>query len=195
MSEEKKNIPPENDSAQKKPTLEEDIKIYEEAVSIDRSRQKSRRVFVFYIIGLFCVALVLILLSYVMQAHANQELEALGTQLTEQTDAANGARAKVDQLQDSIDKLQADLAEAQKQNGTLTKQSEDAAKNAEALDQLWQLEKAYQDGEKDTAREIIDKMDAAYTRDALTNETAAPLTGSAAKAYADICDALNADES
>ena len=78
MSEEKKNIPPENDSAQKKPTLEEDIKIYEEAVSIDRSRQKSRRVFVFYIIGLFCVALVLILLSYVMQAHANQELEALG---------------------------------------------------------------------------------------------------------------------
>ena len=88
MSEEKKNIPPENDSAQKKPTLEEDIKIYEEAVSIDRSRQKSRRVFVFYIIGLFCVALVLILLSYVMQAHANQELEALGTQLTEQTDAA-----------------------------------------------------------------------------------------------------------
>ena len=125
MSEEKKNIPPENDSAQKKPTLEEDIKIYEEAVSIDRSRQKSRRVFVFYIIGLFCVALVLILLSYVMQAHANQELEALGTQLTEQTDAANGARAKVDQLQDSIDKLQADLAEAQKQNGTLTKQSED----------------------------------------------------------------------
>lgn len=195
MSEEKKNIPPENDSAQKKPTLEEDIKIYEEAVSIDRSRQKSRRVFVFYIIGLFCVALVLILLSYVMQAHANQELEALGTQLTEQTDAANGARAKVDQLQDSIDKLQADLAEAQKQNGTLTKQSEDAAKNAEALDQLWQLEKAYQDGGKDTAREIIDKMDAAYTRDALTNETAAPLTGSAAKEYADICDALNADES
>lgn len=195
MSEEKKNIPPENDSAQKKPTLEEDIKIYEEAVSIDRSRQKSRRVFVFYIIGLFCVALVLILLSYVMQAHANQELEALGTQLTEQTDAANGARAKADQLQDSIDKLQADLAEAQKQNGTLTKQSEDAAKNAEALDQLWQLEKAYQDGEKDTAREIIDKMDAAYTRDALTNETAAPLTGSAAMEYADICDALNADES
>ena len=195
MSEEKKNIPPENDSAQKKPTLEEDIKIYEEAVSIDRSRQKSRRVFVFYIIGLFCVALVLILLSYVMQAHANQELEALGTQLTEQTDAANGARAKVDQLQDSIDKLQADLAEAQKQNGTLTKQSEDAAKNAEALDQLWQLEKAYQDGEKDTAREIIDKMDAAYTRNALTNETAAPLTGAAAKEYADICDALNADES
>ena len=157
MSEEKKNIPPENDSAQKKPTLEEDIKIYEEAVSIDRSRQKSRRVFVFYIIGLFCVALVLILLSYVMQAHANQELEALGTQLTEQTDAANGARAKVDQL--------------------------------------WQLEKAYQDGENDTAREIIDKMDDAYTRDALTNETAAPLTGSAAKEYADICDALNADES
>lgn len=126
MSEEKKNIPPENDSAQKKPTLEEDIKIYEEAVSIDRSRQKSRRVFVFYIIGLFCVALVLILLSYVMQAHANQELEALGTQLTEQTDAANGARAKVDQLQDSVDKLQADLKTAQEQNETLTKQSQDA---------------------------------------------------------------------
>ncbi len=181
-------------SEEKNKKLEEDIKIYEEAVSIDRSRQKSRKVFVFYIVGLFCVALVLILLSYVMQAHANQELEALGTQLTEQTDAANGAKAKVDQLQDSVDKLQADLKTAQEQNETLTKQSQDATKNAEALDQLWQLEKAYQDGEKNTAREIIDKMDAAYTRDALTNETAAPLTGSAAKEYADICDALNADE-
>ena len=57
---------------------EEDIKIYEEAVSIDRSRQKSRKVFVFYIVGLFCVALGLILLSYVMQAHANSQLEDLG---------------------------------------------------------------------------------------------------------------------
>lgn len=181
-------------SEEKNKKLEEDIKIYEEAVSIDRSRQKSRKVFVFYIIGLFCVALVLILLSYVMQTHANQKLEALGTQLTEQTDAANGAKAKVDQLQDSVDKLQADLNTAQEQNEKLTKQSQDATKNAEALDQLWQLEKAYQDGEKDTAHEIIDKMDAAYTRDALTNETTAPLTGSAAKEYADICDALNADE-
>ena len=29
-------------------TQEEDIKIYEETVSIDRSRQKSRKIFVFY---------------------------------------------------------------------------------------------------------------------------------------------------
>ena len=57
------------------------------------------------------------------------------------------------------------------------------------------MEKAYQDNEKQTARAIIDKMDAAYTRDVLTNSSSAPLTGSAAKEYADICDALDADES
>ncbi|MDO5783948.1 MAG: hypothetical protein Q4P20_02665 [Eubacteriales bacterium] len=169
---------------------EEDIKIYEEAVSIDRSRQKSRRVFVFYIVGLFCVALGLILLSYVMQAHANSQLEDLGAQLTEQTDAATGAKARADQLQVKMDALQEQLDESQQQNKTMQQTVEQQKKNIEALDSLWQLERAVQDEDMQQARSIIRKLDSAYTREVLTDSAKEPLSGDAAQEYANICDEL-----
>lgn len=175
-------------------TQEEDIKIYEETVSIDRSRQKSRKIFVFYIIGLFCVALVLILVSYVMQAHANQQLEDLGTQLTQQTDAAKGAKAKADQLQETMDTMQSQLDESKEENAALQSTVEEQEKAIAVLEQLWQLEQAYRTGDDSTARELVEKMDQAYTREVLTDETKQPLTGDSAKEYAEICNALDAEE-
>lgn len=169
---------------------EEDIKIYEEAVSIDRSRQKSRKVFVFYIVGLFCVALGLILLSYVMQAHANSQLEDLGAQLTEQTDAAAGAKARADQLQVKMDALQEQLDEIQKQKDTLQQTVDQQTKNIDALNSLWQLERAVQDEDMQQATSIIRAMDNAYTREVLTDSEKEPLSGDAAQEYADICDDL-----
>lgn len=169
---------------------EEDIKIYEEAVSIDRSRQKSRRVFVFYIVGLFCVALGLILLSYVMQAHANSQLEDLGAQLTQQTDAAAGAKARADQLQAKMDALQAQLDKSQQEQETLQQSVEQQKKNIDALDGLWQLEKAVQDEDMQQARSIVRRLDSAYTREVLTNNEKEPLAGDAAQEYAALCDEL-----
>ena len=171
----------------KKQTAEDDVTIYEEAVSIDRSRQKSRKVFVFYIIGLFCVALCLILLSYVMQAHANQKLEDLGAQLTEQTDAATGAKAKVDQLQATVDAIQKQLDENQKEIDTLHADMTEQQKKIDALDQLWQLERLWQLGDEDGAMKMIRQMDQAYTRKALTDQTAGLLGADAASEYAKIC--------
>ena len=175
-------------------TQEEDIKIYEETVSIDRSRQKSRKIFVFYIIGLFCVALVLILVSYVMQAHANQQLEDLGTQLTQQTDAAKGAKAKADQLQETMDTIQKQLDESKEENAALQSTVEEQEKAISALEQLWQLEQAYRTGDDSTARKLVEKMDQAYTRAVLTDENKQPLTGESAKEYAEICRALDSEE-
>ena len=175
-------------------TQEEDIKIYEETVSIDRSRQKSRKNFVFYIIGLFCVALVLILVSYVMQAHANQQLEDLGTQLTQQTDAAKGAKAKADQLQETMDTIQKQLDESKEENAALQSTVEEQEKAIAALEQLWQLEQAYRTGDDSAARELVEKMDQAYTRAVLTDENKQPLTGESAKEYAEICRALDSEE-
>lgn len=169
---------------------EEDIKIYEEAVSIDRSRQKSRKVFVFYIIGLFCVALGLILLSYVMQAHANSQLEDLGAQLTEQTDAAAGAKARADQLQVKMDALQEQLDESQKQKETLQQEVDQQNKNIEVLNHLWKLERAMQEEDMQQARSIVRALDSTYTREVLTDREKEPLSGDAAQEYADICDAL-----
>lgn len=169
---------------------DDDVTIYEQAVSIDRSRQKSRKIFVFYIIGLFCVALALILLSYVMQAHANQKLEDLGAQLTEQTDAAAGAKARADQMQATIDAMQTQLDEAQKESDTLNETIEQQKAAMDALDQLWQLERAWQENDTETAVELIESMDEAYTRAVLTDETKQPLIGDAAREYADICEDL-----
>lgn len=171
-------------------SLEKDVKIYEEAVSIDRSRQKSRKVFVFYIIGLFCVALGLILLSYVMQAHANRQLEDLGAQLTQQTDAVAGAKARADQLQATIDAMQTQLDESKQQADTLNQTVEAQKKSIDAMNSLWQLERAYQQEDYETALDIIEQMDEAYTRDVLTDQAVEPLTGDAAQEYADICDDL-----
>ncbi|HBI64086.1 MAG TPA: hypothetical protein DDX51_03085 [Clostridiales bacterium] len=182
MSEEKKNPNPEQNKV-----TDEDVTIYEQALSIDRSRQKSRKIFVFYVIALFCVALGLILLSYVMQAHANRQLEDLGTQLTQQTNAAAGAKAKADQLQATIDAMQRQLEQNEKEAQELTKSADEQKKSAEALDSLWKLERAWQQGEDASARSIIEQMDKAYTRGVLTDSTKQPLTGDAAKEYAAIC--------
>lgn len=176
---------------QEKPA-DDDVTIYEEAVSIDRSRQKSRKIFVFYIVGLFCVALCLILLSYIMQEHANQKLEDLGAQLTEQTDVAAGAKTKVDQLQATVDAMQKQLEENQKEADALNETIDEQKQAMDALNSLWQLERAWQQGDVDTALEIIQQMDKAYTRDALTDTEEGPLTGDAAEEYAAICEDLDA---
>ena len=78
---------------------EEDITIYDESDSIAKSRQKSRKVFVFYIVALFSVALVIILASYVVQAHQQQ-------QLNEQITVAEGAKSRADKIQDQMESLQ-----------------------------------------------------------------------------------------
>ena len=180
----------EQNKKQQAHSQEEDIKIYEEAVSIDRSRQKSRKVFVFYIVGLFIVALGLILLSYVMQAHANSQLKDLGAQLTEQTDAAAGAKARADQLQTKMDALQKQLDESEKQADELQQTIDQQSKNIEALNSLWQLESAVQNEDMQEARSIIRQLDSAYTREVLTDSAKEPLSGDAAQEYADLCDEL-----
>lgn len=191
-------------SKTKKDHVEEDITIYDENDSIARSRQKSRRVFVFYIIALFSVALVVILASYVLQAHQRQQLETMDKQLNEQFDITAGAQNRAEQMQNQLRKLQKKLDKAQEQLDSTQeeldsekdklKQSKEELKTAQqevkALNDLWKLEELYKDGSYDAAEELIDQMDEAYTREALTNSEKSPLTGEAATEYYDICTAL-----
>ena len=65
--------------------------------------QESKKYLVFYVIGLFCVALALILLSYVSQVRADKRLSELSTQLDTQTSAVQGANARVEVLQQSVE--------------------------------------------------------------------------------------------
>ena len=188
----------------KKEHVEEDITIYDENDSIARSRQKSRRVFVFYIVALFSLALVIILASYVLQAHQQKQLETMDKRLNEQVDITAGAQNRAEQMQNQLDKLQKKLKKTQDELDS-TKEELDAAKDklqknkdelktaqqeVKALNELWKLEELYKNGSYDEAEELIDQMDEAYTRAVLTNSEKSPLTGEAATEYYDICTAL-----
>lgn len=176
---------------------EEDITIYDESDSIAKSRQKSRKVFVFYIVALFSVALVIILASYVLQAHQQQ-------QLNEQITVAEGAKSRADKIQDQmkslqerIDELEGELEDANSQLKQAESEKEKTEDNirqqsddVNALDLLWQLEKAYRSGDYDQAREIITEMDLTYGRKELVGRSKRPLTNDAAAEYEGICNAL-----
>lgn len=163
----------------------------EQVVNEDRSQQKNRRVFVLYIIGLFFVALCLILLSYVMQQHANDKLAELDSQLTQQTDAAQGAKARADQLQTQLDTMQSKLDEQDKQIDTLTEQTEIQKTALKAYNQLIELEQLMREDNTEQASQLVDEMDTAYSRDTLTDKEKQPLTDSAAERYQTICENLD----
>lgn len=177
--------------------IEEDITIYDENDSIARSRQKSRRVFVFYIIALFSLALVIILASYVLQSHQRKQLESMDKQLNAQFDITAGAQSRAEEMQEQLEKMQDQLDSANqdlKSYKKKLKKNKQTLKTArqeiQALNQLWKLEELYKDGSFDEAEELVAQMDEAYTREALINSEQSPLTGEAATEYDDICTAL-----
>ena len=177
MNEEKENI------------QEECAEHMEADVCMERSQQKNRKTFVVYIMALFCVALGLILVSYIMQQHVNSQVEVLGSQLTEQTDAAKGAKAKADQLQSKLDALQEQLNAAEQENETLKQQLTEQEAAQEACAKLIELEQLIEE-DTEAAEVLMDEMDTAYTREALTDPQKLPLTGAAAERYAALCEQL-----
>lgn len=168
----------------------EKIDDLEKVVNEDRSQQKNRRTFVLYIIGLFFIALCLILLSYVMQQHANDKLAELDSQLAQQTDAAQGAKARADQLQGQLDSMQEKLDEQKKQLDTLNEQTETQKIALEACNKLFELEQLMRDDKTEEAGQLVDEMDTAYSRDTLVDTEKQPLTDTAAQRYQSICDTL-----
>lgn len=71
--------------------------------SSNPEKKLSRTTLTFYIIGLFTVALALILISYVAQERADRQLDTLTNQLNEQQTVAQGAAQKIDDLQKKLD--------------------------------------------------------------------------------------------
>lgn len=66
-------------------------------------KKLSRTTLTFYIVGLFSVAIALILISYVAQSRADKQVENLSSQLTQQQTVAQGATQKVEDLQKQSD--------------------------------------------------------------------------------------------
>lgn len=70
----------------------------------EKSEKKlSRTTLTFYIVGLFSLAIALIMISYVAQAKADRQLENLSTKLSEQQNVAQGISQKMADLQAQFD--------------------------------------------------------------------------------------------
>ncbi len=128
-----------------------------------QAQKQGRRFLTFYIIALFSIALVLIGMSYVTQVKANR----LNSQLTEQTTAAQGAKAKAEKLQALVADQQKTIEEYNKIFGVEKDQTAADARKIldeknQALDYLWRLEKNYQKDQWESCRQIIDQMETAY---------------------------------
>lgn len=77
-------------------------------------KKLSRTTLTFYIVGLFSVAIALILISYVAQARADRQLDTLTNQLNEQQTVAQGATQKMEDLQTQYDAQSAALDKVRK---------------------------------------------------------------------------------
>lgn len=74
-------------------------------------KKLSRTTLTFYIVGLFSVAIALILISYVAQTRADRQLDTLTDQLNEQQTVAQGATQKMEDLQKQFDAISAAIDE------------------------------------------------------------------------------------
>lgn len=188
MNEEKK-LPDEETpaSAEEKKNIEEKSEgkasASQEQEEKTQAQKRGRRFLTFYIIALFSIALVLIGISYMSQVKADR----LNSQLTEQTTAAQGAKAKVEELQTLVTDQQKTIEEYNELFGVEKgKTATDARKaldeKSEALNYLWQLEKNYQKDEWESCQQILQKMQTAYG-DQLEDRENGVLTGAAWDEY------------
>lgn len=103
-------------------------------------KKLSRTTLTFYIVGLFSVAIALILISYVAQSRADKQVENLSSQLTQQQTVAQGATQKVEDLQKQYDIQNTALDKVRK-----TLDSEQAATDVvDATEQRMEEREVYQ---------------------------------------------------
>lgn len=150
---------------------------------VQDGKKHGKRFLAFYIVGLFSIALVLILLSYLIQVRAGEQLEAMKSQINQQTSVAQGATQQMQTLQSTVEQQNALLAEQQKllaalkdtlgteQNGQLDANARLLSERYIALDALQQLRRLIAQEKTDEAKVLADKMISSYTLERLTVPT------------------------
>lgn len=149
---------------------------------------ESKKFLVFYVIGLFCVALALILLSYIAQVRSDRRLNELTNQLSTQTSAAEGANARVQVLQQAVEEQTKVLNQLMQQTGTentdeLLAAVEKLSDQKKVLYEMTMAQQELSQGKNAEAKERIDGLVTNYTlerlngtaQDALLTEESAAL--------------------
>ncbi len=157
---------------------------------MESTKKQSKHFLSVYIVGLFSIALVLILLSYLTQVRAGKQLQAMNDELSQQTSVAQGATQKMNVLQATVEEQSKTIAEQdelleelmQLTDGIGLQQKEaDEEVLAQvkllrerylALDALQQVRRALGNHDTATAKELMDKMITAYGVERLTGAQA-----------------------
>lgn len=170
----------------------------------EEHKRQSKRFLAVYIIGLFSVALVLILLSYVTQVRADRQLESKDSQLNAQISATKGAVQKIETLQATAEEQRKQLDAQKKELEALEKtmgtgEGDDLAAEVQllkdryvALDALQQARRLA-DAEKNTdARFLLEKMLDRYGAERLLPPDSDVLLGQNALEFQQLCEKAGA---
>lgn len=119
---------------------------------------ESKSYLVFYVIGLFCVALVLILLSYVTQVRSDRKLNEMSSQLSTQASAVEGANARVQVLQETVEEQNTTIAELKKTIAEQQAGEKASQERYEAVSTLLEAHELEKQGKLIEARAMADAM-------------------------------------
>lgn len=147
-------------------------------------KKLSRTTLTFYIVGLCAVAIALIVISYILQARTDRQLENLSTKLSEQQSVAQGATQKMEDLQRQLDEKTSEL-DAVRETLGIADSEEDTAASAQGLRdaqdaayQMMLILAALRRDEWDVAKGAFDHLTAQYGAGMLDGSGGTTLLGS-----------------
>lgn len=159
---------------------EEETKTPSQEAKPEKAKSKSRPVTV-YLTVLFCVALLLLGISFVMQQRNHMALQDLNESITHTQDMT--------ELQLENQRLQYELQEKTEQEELLTQQAEEKDKEAQALEWLRQIEAATRRSYS-TAKELAEAFEATGLKSSLPTESVVEGADSPADTYESIYEML-----
>lgn len=168
------------------------------------NKKISKRYLAFYIIGLFSVALVLILLSYVTQLRADKQLANLNSELAEKNTTVQGVQKKLIVLQDTVSQQEETIKKQDEQIQSIRSMlgiTNDDDLNAvlkQRLDErdayyhLSLMQKAVEEDDDNTAKQELEYLNNTYTVERLngTNPDSV-FTGSLAEQYLELANEIS----
>lgn len=175
-----------------------------EASQPEEHKRQSKRFLAVYIIGLFSVALVLILLSYLTQVRADRQLASKDSELNAQINATQGAVQKIEALQATAEEQRKQLEEQQKVLDVLsqtldTEEGDDLSAAVQltedryiALDALQQARRMLEAENESGAKSIAEKMLAKYGASRLLPPSSDVLLGMNAVEFQKLCETVGA---
>ena len=129
-------------------------------------KKLSRTTLTFYIVGLFSVAIALILISYVAQARADRQVENLSSQLNEQQTVAQGATQKVADLQQQFD-LQSSTLGTEQAKTDVVGATQNLRDREQMLEMLVAAEQAVIDDDMEQLNYLLEGIRDAFSEDKL----------------------------